>query len=151
MDYYATGEIHHTPTHEQSFRMPRHVCQRTVYHEKEEHHEEQVGREPHALCEGACYERRCDDGELHLEQSIERQRYGRAAEHVACRSGVNGSSHAVEHGEGQRRANHAPYIIAETQGETNHHPQNRYQSHCDERLQHRGDDVLRSDHASIKE
>ena len=103
--------------------MPRHVRQRTVDHEKEEHHEKHIGRKAHTLSKRTCDQRRGDDGELHLEQGEQCQRDGCTAQDVACRSGIYIGTHTVEHRERQRIANHTADIIAKAQRETYDHPE----------------------------
>ena len=130
--------------------MPCHVSQRTIDDEKEKHHEEHIGRKPHTLCKRTRNQRRGDDGKLHLEQGKQRQRNRGTAQHVACRSGIDGSAYVMKHGECERIADHAADVVAKAQREADHHPQHRNQSHGDKRLQHRRDDVLRTHHAAIE-
>ena len=127
--------------------MPRPVRKRAVDEHAEEHHEHEVRREANALRERARDERRRDDGELHLEESEERERDGRRDRHVHLRA------HAAEHEELRRVADQAEsaHVVAETKRESEHHPEHRDDAHRDETLENRGDDVLAPHHAAVEE
>ena len=132
---------------EESVRMPRPVRERAVDEHAEEHHEHEVGREAHALGEGAGDERRGDDRELHLEEREERERNGGRDRLVHLRADV------PEHEE-LRRASDEPEpadVVAEAQREAHDHPEDGDDAHGDEALEDRGDHVLAPDHAAVEE
>lgn len=147
----STGKVYYSPLQKQSVGMPCHVGERTIDYHEEENHEEHIAREAHALSERAGDERRGDNGKLHLEQCVERERNGCTAEDVASRSGVDIRAHIVEHQERERVAYDAADIVAETEAETEHHPQHTDYSHRYEALQHGGYDVLRAHHTAVEE
>ena len=70
MDDDTSGKVDDAPFKEQSVRMPRHMRQWTIYEDKEENHEEQIGREADTLRKRTGYQGWRDNSELHLEQSV---------------------------------------------------------------------------------
>ena len=56
----------------------------------------------------------------------------------------------VEHQEGCRIAEDAANVITEGKAKAEGHPQDRDDSHGNETLEHRGDNVSRADHAAIE-
>ena len=95
--------------------MPSHVCKRAIYEHKEENHKEHIARETHTLGKRTRDERGCDDGKLHLEQGIERQRNCCSTEYLACRSGIDITSYIVEHKECRRVAYDTTNIVAKAE------------------------------------
>lgn len=71
--------------------MPCPVGQRAVDEDAEEHHEHHVCGEAHTLGEGAGDKGWCDDGELHLEEGVEGQRYG--GRYLLVRLGADVAEH----------------------------------------------------------
>ena len=69
-------EIKHAPLAQQPVGMPRHVRERRVDEQGEQHQEQDVSGEAHPLREPAGDERRRDDRELELEHREQRQRNG---------------------------------------------------------------------------
>ena len=63
------------PRAKQAFRMPSHVAERRVHHQREQDHEQDVSTEAHTARRTACDERGGDDGELQLEQGEQQKRY----------------------------------------------------------------------------
>ena len=131
--------------------MPRHVGQRTIDKEEEKHHEEHVSRKAYTLSKRARDQRGRDDGKLHLEEGEQCQGYRRTTQYIASGCGIDGPSYPMEHRERQGIADHTTDVVAKTQREADHHPEDRNQSHGDKRLQHGRDDILRPHHTTIEE
>ena len=138
------------PAAEQSLGMPCHVGQRTIYHEEEKHHEEHISGKPHPFGKRTRNERGGDDGKFHLEQREERQWDCSTTQYVSCRSGINTTTHTLKHQERQRIAYHTADVVAKAKRESYNHPQDRNQAHGDKRLEHGGNHILRSYHATIE-
>ena len=113
----AAGEIEHAPRAKQSLRVPSHVAERWVHHQREQDHEQDVGAEAHAARHAARDERGGDDGELQLEQGEQQKRHG------AGKVCVGAEPHIPKCQERPRVSHDASQAVAKAQAEPDKHPQ----------------------------
>ena len=118
--------------------------ERRVDEHAEQAHEQEIAREAHALRERPGDERRRDDRELQLKQREHHQR------DRGCEIRMRLRAHAREHEKGEGVANQTVDAVAKGQAEPDDDPQDADDGHRHETLQHRGDDVLRPDHAAVE-
>ena len=57
----------------------------------------------------------------------------------------------MEHREGRWIANDPANVISKTQGKADNHPQHGDETHGNERLEHRGDNILSPHHTAVEE
>ena len=141
----ATRKVEDAQIEQKAVRMPRHVGERSVDEQGEEHHEQDVAPESDAPRHAAGEEGGCDDGKLELKEGEEQK--GEAAANV--RVGLQSDVAKVEEGEGV--ADDAADAVAEAQAEADDDPHHADDTECDEALQHGGDDILAVHHAPVEE
>ena len=142
MNDVAAGEVNGTD-HLQQSAAPCHMCQRVIYQERPDHHEQYHFGKFHAFCHGSQNDCRRDHCEHHVEQS---------RHHFRCIALSAGNfPRNIPHQHIVQVADDAGMILAEAQRIAAEKPQQHTDSHHCHAKHHGVQGIFPSYHAAVKE